>query len=155
MTLEQELQAEQVSHLDLRGFSCVSSGTTVRETVDKMRADQHNVCLVTADDKLVGIFTDRDVLQKVAPNRELLDQPIDNVMTANPITIRPDSSAATALRLMDDHKFRNLPAVDADGHIVGSMTHQSIINYLATRYPVEVQNHPPRPDQFPSKAEGG
>jgi hypothetical protein len=35
------------------------------------------------------------------------------------------------------------------------MTHQSIIHYLASRYPVEVQNQPPRPDQFPRKAEGG
>ena len=155
MTLEQELQAEQVSHLDLSGFSCVSSGTTVRETIARMRADRHKVCLITADNKLVGIFTDRDVLHRVAPDLETLDKPIDAVMTASPITIRPDSSAATALRLMDDHKFRNLPAVDEEGHIVGSMTHQSIISYLATRYPVEVLNQPPRPDHFPRRAEGG
>jgi hypothetical protein len=56
---------------------------------------------------------------------------------------------------MDANHFRNLPAVDADGTIVGNMTHQSIINYLAARYPIEVLNQPPRPDQFPSKAEGG
>jgi CBS domain-containing protein len=76
-------------------------------------------------------------------------------MTAKPITIQPDSSAATALSMMDDNHFRNLPAVDTAGQIVGSMTHHSIINYLATRYPVEILNQPPRPDQFPKKAEGG
>ena len=155
MTLEQELQAENVSHLDLSGFSQVASGTTIRETIARMRAGRHNVCLVTAEDKLVGIFTDRDVLRKVVANPEVLDNPIDSVMTRNPITIKPDASAATALRLMDDNHFRNVPAVDADGTVVGSMSHLAIVNYLATRYPIEVQNQPPRPDQFPRKAEGG
>ena len=73
----------------------------------------------------------------------------------DPITIAPTASAAHALGLMDDNHFRNLPAVDAKGTIVGNMTHQAIISYLASRYPVEVLNQPPRPDQFPSKAEGG
>ena len=155
MTLEQELQAEQVSHLDLSGFSYVTSGTTVREAVAKMQADKRNVCLITADNKLIGIFTDRDVLRKVAPNPETLSQPIDTVMTADPITIQPDSSAATALRLMDDNHFRNLPAVNESGDIVGNMTHLAIVNYLATRYPVEVLNQPPRPDHFPHSQEGG
>lgn len=155
MTLEQELQNEQVSHLDLSGFSQVVTGTTTRETIAKMRAERHNVCLVTADEKLIGIFTDRDVLRKVAANPEMLDKAIDAVMTKNPITIQPDASAATALRMMDDNHFRNVPAVETNGHIVGSMTHLAIVNYLATRYPIEVQNQPPRPDMFPRKAEGG
>ena len=155
MTLEQELQNEQVSHLDLSGFSQVVTGTTVRETIAKMRAERHNVCLITADEKLIGIFTDRDVLRKVAAHPEVLDDEIDSIMTQNPITINPDASAATALRMMDDNHFRNVPAVDAKGNIVGSMTHLAIVNYLATRYPIEVQNQPPRPDQFPRQAEGG
>jgi CBS domain-containing protein len=155
MTLEQELQKEQVSHLDLSGFSQVPSGTTVGDTVATMRANRHKVCLITAEEKLIGIFTDRDVLRKVAPHPESLGEPIDTVMTKQPITIKPDSSAAMALSLMDDNHFRNLPAVNDEDQIEGNMTHQSIIHYLASRYPVEVQNQPPRPDQFPRKAEGG
>lgn len=155
MTLEQELQNEQVSHLNLTGFSRVATGTTVYETISRMRAERHNVCLITAENKLIGIFTDRDVLRKVAANPETLNQPIDSVMTHTPITILPDSSAAIALRLMDQNHFRNLPAVDEEGNIVGNMTHLAIVNYLATRYPVEVLNQPPRPDHFPRRAEGG
>lgn len=155
MTLEQELQAEQVSHLDLTGFSQVPKGTTISDTIATMRAERHNVCLITAEERLVGIFTDRDVLRKVAPYPELLGEPIDKVMTAQPITIKRDSSAAMALTLMDDNHFRNLPTVNDEDQIEGNMTHQAIIRYLASRYPVEVQNQPPRPDQFPRKAEGG
>ncbi|MEZ4712878.1 MAG: CBS domain-containing protein [Caldilineaceae bacterium] len=156
MTLESELREEHVSHLDLSGFSRVVSGMTVRDVMSQMRAERHNACLITdADDKLVGIFTDRDVLRKVVNAPQKLDAPIDEVMTKAPVTIRPDLSAAAALRTMDENHFRNLPAVDENGAILGDMTHQSIINFLAARYPVEILNRPPDPDRFPRKPEGG
>jgi CBS-domain-containing membrane protein len=76
-------------------------------------------------------------------------------MTPKPITVLPDTAAADALWLMDDHHFRNLPVIDRQGQILGDMTYASIIHYLAARYPVEVLNQPPRPEQYPSKPEGG
>lgn len=163
MSLESELRQEQVTHLDLSGFSSVASGTSVRDALALLRAERHNVCLITdgspdgspAETQLKGIFTDRDVLRKVVGSPETLDAAIDTVMTENPITIQPNSSAADALKLMDKHHFRNLPAVDADGTIIGDMTHQAVVAYLADRYPVEVLNLPPQPDRFPRKAEGG
>lgn len=155
MSLEQELKSERVSHLDLTGFCQVDSGTAVRDTLTKMRSQETNVCLITEGDTLKGVFTDRDVITKVATNLEILNQPIDQVMTVNPITVKPDTSAADALWLMDDKGFRNLPVVESNGRIVGNMTHQAVISYLAARYPIEVLNRPPRPDQFPRKQEGG
>jgi CBS domain-containing protein len=127
-----------------------------------MREQQVNVCLVTEGDTLKGILTDRDVLTKVANHPETLDQPIETVMTANPITVGPETSAAQALWLMDQYGFRNLPVVGGDGdpeaasgRVLGVMTHQAVINYLAARYPIEVLNRPSQPDQFPRKREGG
>ncbi len=159
MSLESELRQEQVAHLDLSGFSSVASGTSVRDALAQLRADRRNVCLITdtsgGKSQLKGIFTDRDVLRKVVGSPETLDAAIDSVMTENPITIPPSSSAADALKLMDDNHFRNLPAVDEEGTIVGDMTHQAVIAFLADRYPVEVLNLPPQPDRFPRKAEGG
>lgn len=155
MSLETELRTEQVAHLDLSAFSLVASGTPVRVVLAQIRADANNACLIVDGDKLVGIFTDRDVLRKVIGAPDTLDRPIDDVMTHNPITIAPDSSAADALRLMDDNHFRNLPAVDANGKVIGNMTHQSIVHYLAARFPIEVINRPPELDRFPRRQEGG
>lgn len=155
MTLESELRAEQVSHLDLSGFSTASRETSVRTVVARMREEKHNVCLITTDDKLVGIFTDRDILTKVIDQPATLDQPIAAVMTADPVTATADMSAADALRLMEKGHFRNLPVLDKSGNILGDMTHQSILDYLAARYPVEVLNLPPDPERFPRKQEGG
>ena len=155
MSLKEELDAQQVRHLDLKGYCLVESGTTVRKTLGAMRAERGRTALITDGDKLIGIFTERDVLRRVAGNPETLDGPVDAVMTPRPITVLPDTSAADALWLMDDHHFRNLPVIDRQGHILGDMTYASIIQYLAARYPIEVLNRPPRPEQFPSKAEGG
>ena len=155
MSLKQELMNERVAHLDLSRFCQVDSGTAVRQTLSEMRQRKTNVCLVTSGDALIGILTERDVLTKVATTPENLDKPVDNIMTANPITVTPNSSAADALWLMDDKKFRNLPVVNESGTIVGNMTHQAVISFLAARYPIEVLNRPPHPDQFPRKQEGG
>lgn len=159
MSLRQELGAEQVRHLDLNGYCLVESGTSVRETLDQMRAIKGHSALIvseTANDrKLVGIFTERDVLRRVAGHPETLAEPIDNVMTPQPVTVLPDTLAADALWLMNDHHFRNLPVIDRQGAVLGDMTFASIIQYLAARYPVEVLNRTARPEQFPRKAEGG
>ncbi len=154
MSLKQELEQEKVSHLDLSSFCQVATGTAVSTAIQKMQSENSNVCLVMNGRKLSGIVTERDILRKVAPNNSYT-QPIESVMTANPITIDPNTSAAEALWLMDDKHFRNLPVVNKAGDVVGNMTHQSVIQYLAARYPVEILNRPTNPEQFPRKAEGG
>lgn len=155
MSLENELKAERVSHLDLSGFSAVESGTPVTAVLDKLRADRRNVALVIGGGRLIGILTDRDIMRKIATHPNALKSSVDAVMSRDPITVHPDLPAAEALRLMDEHHFRNLPVVDEHGAIKGVMTHQAIIDYLAARYPVEVLNRPMAPDQFPRRAEGG
>ena len=132
----------------------VVDGPTVAQG-QAMRGAGGRTALIVRDGELIGIFTERDVMRRVAGTPEMLDGPIDAVMTPRPITILPDTSAADALWLMDDHHFRNLPVIDRQGHILGDMTHAAIIQYLAARFPVEVLNRSPRPDQYPSKPEGG
>ena len=155
MSLKQELESEKVSDLDLSEFCQVTSGTAVADAVKKMQTNKSNVCLVMQDNLLKGILTDRDILRKVAPNKATYSKTVDTIMTANPITINPTTTAAYALWLMDDKHFRNLPVVDKKGGVVGNMTHQAVINYLAARYPIEVLNRPNNPDNFPNKPEGG
>lgn len=155
MSLKEELQTEQVGHLDMSRHCLVDSGTAVRDVLTQMRESSGHVCLITKNDKLVGIFTERDAIRQVVLAPEMLDLPIDEVMTSDPITITPDRSAAEALWLMDARNFRDLPVVDENGRILGNMTHYTIIEYLAGRYPEDVLNRPPRPGQYPRKAEGG
>jgi CBS domain-containing protein len=154
MTLEQELQDEQVVHLDLSEYTVVNSTMSVREVVAQMRAERRNCAFVVENDRLVGIFTDRDVLRKVVDAPDIWDRPISEVMTRAPKTVPPDAPLRTALDLMHAGHFRNVPAVDESGRIVGNLTHYSIARCFADRFPEEVYNLPPDPDQVPEDRAG-
>ena len=154
MSLEQDLQKEQVFHLDVNSFTRVESGTSVKNTVDKMRTDGHNCAIILKEGRLIGIFTDRDLLARVVDAPATWGQPIDEVMTGAPITVNASDPAYAALDLMDEKHFRNVPVIDSNGKIVGNLTHYAIIKYLADRFPESVYNLPPVPNRVTKNRDG-
>lgn len=154
MSVEQDLQTERVSHLDLSKYTAVASGTPVSEVLAAMRDTRQNCVLVTNEGRLIGIFTERDVLRKIAQAPETWSRPIDEFMTAEPETVRPDDLAARALAIMNAGHYRNVPVVDAAGNLVGNVTHYAIIAFLSDRFPEEIYNLPPEPDRVPKAPAG-
>ena len=154
MSLEKDLQQERVIHLDLTRFTAVKVGTTVRETVEKMRRAGHHSAIVTKGGTLAGIFTDRDLMRKVVDAPETWDNPIESVMTPDPITVNSNDPAYKALALMEANHFRNVPVVDDNGRVIGNLTHYAVIKYLADRFPESVYNLPPDPDAIASNRDG-
>ena len=100
MSIEQDLSAEKVSHLDLTSFAQVPSGTPILEVLSIMRDQQLSAVLVTEPDRLVGIFTERDVLSRVADEPSTWKLPADDMMTASPQSVSPDAMVQEALQLM-------------------------------------------------------
>lgn len=93
----------------------VRRNTTVRETAELMRKHDVGAALIVDNDKLEGIITVNDVTYRVvAMNKDPNETLIGQVMTIDPDTIRPDSLAIDALRLMQDGGYRHLPVVDGD-----------------------------------------
>lgn len=154
MSLETDLQEEQVNHLDLNNFTTVEIGTSVKSTIEKMRAENQHCAIILDEGSLVGIFTDRDILNKVIDSRETWDLPIEDVMTPSPLTVQAKHRADMALALMDFKHFRNVPVLDDDGKVVGNLTHYAIIKYLSDRFPESVYNLPPDPEQVTKKRGG-
>lgn len=155
MTIEQELHGEKVTHLDLSGYTQVETGTSIYKTIQKMREEGNNCAFVTDDNRLIGIFTDRDVMREVVDRPDIWDHSIDEVMTHNPKTVRANQLAGDALKMMDSLHFRNAPVLDDEGSIVGNLTHFAVIHYLADLFPEEVYNLPPEPDQYGEDRHGG
>ena len=81
--------------------------------------DCGSIPVVANGGTLVGIVTDRDiVLRVVAAGKEPRSTPVSAVMTADPVTVSPDSNADVAEKVMADRQVRRLPVVE-DGHLVG------------------------------------
>ena len=87
----------------------------VREVVDAMAKRRFGAVPVVENGKLVGIFTERDVLVRVvAARKDPETTRLAEVMTANPDTVKSSDAVLHALELMNQHGYRHLPVVDGD-----------------------------------------
>ena len=130
MSLEKNLEDVQIDRLDLSDFVSAEIGTSVKTVVEAMRSSDHNCAIVTDRGDLIGIFTDHDILMKIADNIETWHRPIDDFVRPSPFTVNGKDSLKTALSLMDEKQFRNIPVLDDQGHLVGNLTHHALIEYL-------------------------
>ncbi len=96
----------------------VPEGTPLADALTEMSAKRFGCVGVTdAGGHLAGILTDGDLLRLVATGRQ--GGQIDDVMTRGPVTVTPDTLAATALALLNNRKISQLIAVDAAGRPAG------------------------------------
>ena len=111
----------------------VAPTDTVRDAVLAMKDDPTGAVVVVDAGKVAGIFTDRDVLKKVAARPGVLDEPVSAYMTPDPVVLREDDTMAFALNKMGDGGFRHVPVV-RDGELVGMITVRDIMNWVLGRY---------------------
>ncbi|HUQ42233.1 MAG TPA: CBS domain-containing protein [Candidatus Limnocylindrales bacterium] len=85
-----------------------------------MREEDCGSIPVVRDSKLIGIVTDRDiVVRAIAAGKDAKTTKISEIMSADPITIAPDSDTEDAAKLMAEHQVRRLPVVDKGGRLLG------------------------------------
>ncbi len=85
-----------------------------------------SVSVVDAKGRLVGVFTDGDLRRRLAAHENLLQRPLKEVMTRNPITIRDDALAVDALRIFNDRNIDDLIVVNARKEPVGLVDSQDL-----------------------------
>lgn len=124
---------------------CLREAATVREAIQHMLTRrQAGVLVVDGDGRLVGIFTERDVLTRVVgkdldPKRT----PLAAVMTANPEALAVNHRIAYAVHCMSVAGYRTVPLVDQDRRPVGIVTVSDVLRWLAGLFPEAVLNLPP------------
>ena len=97
----------------------VRSGDMVVEALRQMRENRVRAVLVIDDDVLVGIVTQGDCAIKVLlPGLDAKQTPVGQVMTGNPVTVKPDDRLEGCMAMMAARGFRHLPVLDA-GKVVG------------------------------------
>jgi CBS domain-containing protein len=115
---------------------------TVDEAVRQM-ADQRRAAVVIVDDagRLIGIFTERDVLTRVMRRR--LDPErtrLAEVMTPDPEALGPQDRICYAVNRMHNTGYRSVPLVDADRRPIGIVTVNDIVKWLAEIFPEAIMN---------------
>jgi CBS domain-containing protein len=129
--IERSLMEDPVSSLRPREPVVLPSTATVREAIQRMLArDIGSLLVVGPDGKLLGIFSERDLLTKVAGMAEpYADKPVREFMTPNPETVSSTDPLAFALHKMDSGGYRHLPVL-ANGRPTGVISVRDMLRHF-------------------------
>lgn len=102
----------------------------VTDAIRHMKEKNVGSILVLDDKKkLVGIFTERDLMDCIVKNVSLQDVTMESVMTRDPITLDSSIDLGVAMSLMSDRKIRHLPVTD-DEQITGVISYRDLVSFL-------------------------
>ena len=105
----------------------VTPQATVREALLAMtKARDGAVAIVDAQNRLLGIFTDGDFRRAMTANDQVLQAPIESVMTKSPVAINQRQMAVEILKLIEHRKIDDVVAVDDEGRFVGMVDIQDL-----------------------------
>jgi CBS domain-containing protein len=118
---------------------------------DAMRAMQkeHRGCVLVTEDgsantRLTGIFTERDVLERIIDRgRNPANLPLAEVMVSDPESVPNDATIAWVLNKMSVGGFRHVPAVDPSGRPTLIVSVRDVVQFLVNAFPSEILNLPP------------
>jgi CBS domain-containing protein len=128
----------------------VAPSATVVEAVRRMNEERIGCLLVRDDEQVVGIFTERDVLTRVVDRG--LDPGavrVSEVMTTDPVSVRPSLTVHEAMAVVTEKRCRHLPVLEEERLVgmvsIGDLTRwvvrdqaihiQHLVDYITGRYP--------------------
>lgn len=156
-TLANCLRADTVSALRLREVCRATPSTPIEQVVRCMAERRSGFVLVqngaagagaagAGGGEIVGIFTERDFVNRVVTQDLDVSLPIEAVMTPRPTTIAAGASVLQAVELMSGGGYRHLPVTGEDGQPVGVLSVKDVVHYLVEYFPAQVYNLPPTPE---------
>ncbi len=154
MDLPRNLKIDSVSRLLPTPPRQVQPTQTVAEAVALMRREGVGCLLVVHGQRVVGIFTERDLMRRVLAAGKPLSISIASCMTPNPVSVHPKDSIGAAVKRMEEGGYRHLPVVDESGRPLGVLSVKRIVHYLVDHFPETVHNLPPNPGGVSLEREG-
>ena len=155
MELSRNLMIDSVARLEPTAPRQIDAACPVAGAVAALREYRVGCLLVTRDGRLVGIFTERDLLTRVLAAGLSLDTPVRRVMTPDPVSVGLQEPVRQAIRRMQDGGYRHLPVIDADYRPVGILSAKRVIRYIADHFPNVVYTLPPGPGSTSPAAREG
>ena len=114
--------------------------TSVYHALEIMFEKNVSSLVVMEDEKLIGIFTERDYARKVIlKGKSSRDTPIGDIMSGNVITVTPDNSIDECMQLMTDRFIRHLPVVEND-KLVGLVSIGDVVKYIIEEQKFIIEN---------------
>jgi CBS domain-containing protein len=117
-----------IKHIMIEDIVTAKPDTSLKDAIDMLYKKHVGSLMVTdANNRCVGIFTERDLIRVLAGNVDL-DSPIEKVMTSNVVTIGEEASIEEARQLIVIHRVRHLPVVNGKGELVGLFSVRKLLD---------------------------
>ncbi|OGW87142.1 MAG: hypothetical protein A3C35_03120 [Omnitrophica bacterium RIFCSPHIGHO2_02_FULL_46_11] len=128
---------------------------SIKAAIKLLQENKAGYIVVAQNKKVVGIFTETDVVQRILDKNIDWEKPISEFMTKDALVLKPTDLVGSAIDLMGEKRFYHIPLVDDQGELVNVLSVRTLIRFLAEFYPQEVYNLPPDPNQVMETQEGG
>ena len=118
----------------------ISPDTLVIDALQLMYEKNVSALLITVGDRLVGIFSERDYARKlILQGKSSKDTYIREIMTEDLITVTPDTSIDTCMRLMTNHFIRHLPVLEGTT-LVGILSIGDVVKFIIEEQKFIIEN---------------
>jgi CBS domain-containing protein len=142
-----------VEQLAISTRPTLSPDDSIADAVAEMRIHSHGSAVICDAGRLVGIFTERDMLRVLADQMDL-EQPVSSVMTSAPHTLQAGSTLSDVISSMYRGGYRRLPVVDQAEHPVGIIDVKAVVQFLVEHFPEAVYNQASRVHSIARHREG-
>lgn len=124
-----------IGSIGLKDPLTIAPDASLQECLELLQKRRVGSLLVTGKDgKLVGIFTERDMLLKVMGKvSDLTKHYVKDYMTKEPVKELPDASLAFALSVMSHGGFRHVPIVDEDNIPIGIVSVKDVVDFFVQK----------------------
>jgi CBS domain-containing protein len=131
----------QVLASKARGSSTLSTSpdVTVAAAADLLVRNKVGSVLVMDQGRLVGIFTERDILRLVAERRDPATTRVADVMTRDLVVMRPSASVVDAMRVISEKHIRHIPIVES-GAVLGVVSQGDLNHWLVRNREGQIQD---------------
>lgn len=155
MDFKLSLQSETIRSVYPEAPVAVEDATPIGDVIRLMQAEKVGAVLVCDHDRLVGVFTERDVLRLLAEQADV-SPPVSSVMSGDPITVTDDATVGEAISRMSEGGYRHLPIVSSinPGEATGMVDVRGVMRYLVEHFPNTIYNLPPNSERSTPEREG-
>lgn len=153
MSVKTKALGEKLAHIVRYEPAVAQESTSLKDALALMRQKQKPALMICRGKKLVGIFTERDYLMKIAAEASP-SEPVGKYMSPDPVTVRLDDTLGEAIEVMHAKRLRTLPILDESGAPASVITVLTVIGYLADHFPAAVVNRPPQPHVVSDESDG-
>jgi CBS domain-containing protein len=128
------LDSNSMAVADVMAFRVVKVGPddTVHVAIARMLEENVGSVAVCEGERLVGIFTERDVLRLAGEGPDFSEIRVGDVMTRQLVTLSPDADILDAARLMGERKIRHLPVLEGE-NLLGMVGIREVVRALVER----------------------